>query len=302
MLRAVVGFQPATHLLYQRLGTYSSCSSLLRCIVQSPLPACQPPDGLAARLKPRDWARLANRGSAMLQYPTGTHAAPGSGMLKPLIMTIDGPAASGKSTLGALLAKQLGYTYFDTGVLYRALTYLALKRHVDLDSAAQLAELAAGMQATVEPPTVDDGRQYTVLVDGEDITWALRQPDVERNVSTVSAYPEVRTALREQQRIIGRRGRVVMVGRDIGSVVMPSADLKIYLRASAEERARRRHDEMARQGRDIAYATVYDDLRQRDDRDAQNTYQPDDAVVIDSDGLTPEQIVGRILALVERRS
>ena len=223
-------------------------------------------------------------------------------MLKPLIMTIDGPAASGKSTLGALLAKQLGYTYFDTGVLYRALTYLALKRHVDLDSAAQLAELAAGMQATVEPPTVDDGRQYTVLVDGEDITWALRQPDVERNVSTVSAYPEVRTALREQQRIIGRRGRVVMVGRDIGSVVMPSADLKIYLRASAEERARRRHDEMARQGRDIAYATVYDDLRQRDDRDAQNTYQPDDAVVIDSDGLTPEQIVGRILALVERRS
>jgi cytidylate kinase len=173
---------------------------------------------------------------------------------------------------------------------------------VDLDSAAALAELAAGMQAAVEPPTVDDGRQYTVRIDGADITWAIREPGVERNVSTVSAYPEVRAALREQQRVIGRRGRVVMVGRDIGSVVMPDADLKVYLVASAEERARRRHAELTAKGGAVAYSTVYDDLRRRDARDAGNTLQPAGAYLIESDGRTPAEIVGELLAVLEPRS
>ena len=156
------------------------------------------------------------------------------------VITIDGPAASGKSTLGDMLAQRLGYTYFDTGVLYRALTYLALRHGVPLDAVDDLVALAQRTTIQVLPPTSDDGRQYTVLADGEDITWALRSGDVERHVSQVSAYGAVRDALRDQQRVIGCRGRVVMVGRDIGSVVMPDADFKVFLVASVEERARRR--------------------------------------------------------------
>ena len=223
-------------------------------------------------------------------------------MQKPAIITIDGPAASGKSTLGALLAQRLGYTYFDTGVLYRALTYLALQKRVALDDVDGLVRLAEQMQANVEPPTVDDGRQYTVSVDGQDITWAIRSPEVERNVSVVSAYPAVRNALREQQRSIGRRGRVVMVGRDIGSVVMPNADFKIYLIASSEERARRRHGELTGQGRAIGFETVFDDLYRRDALDAKNTLRPSDAYIVHSDGLSPADIVGEVLAVLQQRA
>jgi cytidylate kinase len=223
-------------------------------------------------------------------------------MLKPTTITIDGPAASGKSTLGSLLAQALGYTYFDTGVLYRALTYLALKNGVALDDVPELVKLAQHMQPEIEPPTIDDGRQYTVYIDGQDITWAIRDQNVERSVSVVSAYPEVRTALREQQRVIGRRGRVVMVGRDIGSVVMPDADFKIFLLATAEERARRRHTELTAQGRDVAYQTVYDDLCRRDALDAHNMQQPTDAYVVHSDGLTPADVVSELLPVLERHA
>lgn len=220
----------------------------------------------------------------------------------PAIITIDGPAASGKSTLGALLARDLGYTYFDTGVLYRALTYLALSREVATDDVAGLVRLAQGMRPSVEPPAVDDGRQYTVLVGGEDVTWAIRQPEVERNVSVVSAYPAVRDALREQQRIIGRRGSVVMVGRDIGRVVMPDAPFKVFLEASPAERARRRFDELQRQGRSTTYQTVFDDLRRRDALDAHNTLRADDAYVVNSDGMTPAAVVDHLLAVLEQRA
>ncbi|MDP9315549.1 MAG: (d)CMP kinase [Chloroflexota bacterium] len=223
-------------------------------------------------------------------------------MLKPAIITIDGPAASGKSTLGALLAKQLGYTYFDTGVLYRALTYLALAQGIAPDDVPALVRLAEQMNAHVEPPTLEDGRQYTVTADGQDITWAIREPEVERHVSAVSAHPAVRTALREQQRVIGRRGRVVMVGRDIGSVVMPDADFKIFLLASAEERARRRHHELISQGREASFEQVFEDLRRRDALDAQNTLQPADAYIVNSDGLSPADIVGKLCAVLEQRT
>lgn len=223
-------------------------------------------------------------------------------MLKPAIITIDGPAASGKSTLGALLAQELGYTYFDTGVLYRALTYLALHQDIEPTDVAALVRLAEQMNPDVAPPTLDDGRQYTVTADGQDITWAIRAPEVERHVSVVSAHPEVRTALREQQRVIGRRGRVVMVGRDTGSVVMPDADFKIFLRASAEERARRRYTELANQGREASYEKVFEDLQRRDTLDAQNTYQPTDAYLVNSDGLTPADIVGELREILEQRA
>ncbi len=222
-------------------------------------------------------------------------------MRMPSVITIDGPAASGKSTLGEVLAQKLGYTYFDTGVLYRALTYLALQHAVALDAPGDLVALAQATRIEVLPPTIADGRQYTVLADGEDITWALRTPEVERYVSIISAYPEVRDALREQQRVIGRRGRVVMVGRDIGSIVMPDADFKVFLKASPEERARRRYEELTRKGYMIDYDTVLRDLQRRDSLDQRNTLQPPDAYLLCTDGLTPQDELGLLLMVLAER-
>lgn len=239
----------------------------------------------------------------MLQYPTERGAAVlGQPMRLPSVITIDGPAASGKSTLGELLAQRLGYTYFDTGVLYRALTYLALHQGIALDDVAALVRIARQTDLKVLPPTEADGRQYTVLADDADITWALRDPDVERNVSAVSTYPSVREALLEQQRVIGRGGRIVMVGRDIGSVVMPDADFKVFLLASPDERARRRYAELQAKGKVVEYRTVLHDLQRRDALDQHNTLQPADAYVLDSDGLSPADVVGDLLTALERRA
>jgi CMP/dCMP kinase len=222
-------------------------------------------------------------------------------MRQSTVITIDGPAASGKSTLGELLARHLGYLYFDTGILYRALTYLALRHEVPVDDPHALAELARTATLDVLPPTVDDGRQNTVLADGEDITWQLRTVEVERNVSRVSAYTEVRAALRERQRAIGLRGRVVMVGRDIGTVVMPDAGCKLYLDAPLAERARRRHTDQLRQGGELPLNTVADDLRRRDSLDQRNTFVPDDAIILDTEGMSPEEEVAYILGALEQQ-
>ncbi len=139
------------------------------------------------------------------------------------------------------------------------------------------------------PPTIADGRQYTVLVDGDDATWDLRQPDVERNVSLVASYPAVREVMRAGQRAIGRRGRVVMVGRDIGSVVMVDAPLKIYLEASLAERARRRAAELQSRGRDVRFDEIQSDVARRDALDQHVMAAAPDAVVIHSDGLSPDR-------------
>ena len=221
-------------------------------------------------------------------------------MRLPAVITIDGPAASGKSTLGELLARSLGYVYFDTGILYRALALLALRRGVPLDDPPALARLARAVKLMVLPPSVDDGRQYTVLADGEDITWGLRDVMVDRSVSRVAGYPVVREALRDQQREIGRRGKVVMVGRDIGSVVMPDADYKLFLTAPLHERARRRCAELAGRGIELPLSTVTEDLRRRDALDERNTFVHEGAVVLDSAGMTPEEIVTQILNALEQ--
>ncbi|MBC7225542.1 MAG: (d)CMP kinase, partial [Anaerolineae bacterium] len=168
----------------------------------------------------------------------------------PSTIAIDGPAASGKSTIGGLLAKELGYLYLDTGVMYRAVTLEALRAGVDIADEEAVVALAHRLRIEVLPPGPEhrDGRPYTVLADGRDVTWEIRTPEVDAAVSPVSAYPGVREVLTEAQRQIGRRGRVVMVGRDIGTVVLPDADLKIYLDASPEERARRRYLERLDRG------------------------------------------------------
>ena len=166
----------------------------------------------------------------------------------PSIIAIDGPAASGKSTIGLRLAEALGYFFFDTGVMYRAVTWLALERGLDVQDEAAVTALAEETQIEVAPASQSDGRACDVSIDGQDITWELRRRKVDANVSIVAAYSGVRRALSQQQRRIGERGHVVMVGRDIGTVVLPQADLKIYLDATAEERARRRHDEIIARG------------------------------------------------------
>jgi cytidylate kinase len=145
--------------------------------------------------------------------------------MPPEIIAIDGPAASGKSTLGARLAKYLDYLYFDTGVMYRAVTWLALQRGLEIGDEAGVTSVAEAVRIDVGPPSVEDGRSCDVRADGRDITWETRRPEVDANVSAVSAYAGVRAALTPQQRRVGLRGRVVMVGRDIGTVVLPEAGL-----------------------------------------------------------------------------
>ena len=226
-------------------------------------------------------------------------------MRRPSTIAIDGPAASGKSTVGCLLAERLGYLYFDTGVMYRAVTWAALGRGIAIEDEAAVTALARRLKIEVLRPTVDDGRQYTVLADGQDVTWDLRRPEVDRSVSPVSAYPGVRAALTIQQQRIGRRGRVVMVGRDIGTVVLPNADLKIYLDATVEERVERRYREVVSRGEPADYERVRDSVRRRDQIDSNRPLAPlraaPDAVVIDTTPLSVEQVLERVLALVDGR-
>jgi cytidylate kinase len=219
----------------------------------------------------------------------------------PNIIAIDGPAASGKSTLGRRLADSLGYLFFDTGVMYRAVTWGALRCGLEIIDEAAVTNLAETAQIDVRSPLKDDGRACDVLLDGVDITWETRRPDVEANVSPVSAYGGVRQALASQQRRIGLRGRVVMVGRDIGTVVLPEADLKIYLDASAEERARRRYDEILQRGGQIDYEQVLAGVRKRDEIDSTRAFSPlraaEDAVILDSDNLNADEVFAKVEAL-----
>ena len=221
----------------------------------------------------------------------------------PSIIAIDGPAASGKSTLGRRLADELGYLFFDTGVMYRAVTWLALQRGLDVNDEAAVSALAESMQIDVLPASKPDGRVCDVIVEGKDITWAVRRPEVDRNVSIVAAYREVRRAMTEQQRRIGLRGKVVMVGRDIGTVVLSEADLKIYLDASAPERALRRHKENKALGTNLGYDTILDTVRERDRIDSTRDVAPlraaQDAVVIDSDKLSADEVFEQVRSLCE---
>jgi cytidylate kinase len=149
-------------------------------------------------------------------------------------IAIDGPAGSGKSTIGKLLAEYLGFLYFDTGVMYRAVTLAALRRSIDISNELEISRLAEEITIDVRPPTKQDGRNCDVLIDGRDVTWDVHSPEIDAQVSIVAAYKGVRQALSQQQRRIGLEGKVVMVGRDIGTVILPEADLKIYLDASKE--------------------------------------------------------------------
>ncbi len=227
--------------------------------------------------------------------------------LRPGTIAIDGPAASGKTTVGELLARRLGYLFLDTGVMYRAVTWAALRDDVDVRDQDRVTELAHELEIRIADSTQDDGRQYTVLVDGVDVTWHIRSPAVDTDVSIVAAYPGVRRALVPMQRRTADEEPVVMVGRDIGTVVLPNADLKIFLDATVEERARRRWQEMRDRGKEeVDYRTVLDSMRRRDMIDKSRDVSPLrpawDAVAIDTTGLTVDEVVDEAHRLVEERS
>lgn len=233
----------------------------------------------------------------------------------PGVIAIDGPAASGKSTVGFAVAGLLNYLFFDTGAMYRVVTWAVLERGVDIHDGEAVGLLAETLNIAILPiGDVQDGRHLTVLVDGRDVTWAVRAPVVDQNVSIVAAIPRVRAALSQHQRQIGLQythghagmDGIVMVGRDIGTVVLPNAPLKIYLDAPVDERARRRFLEMEKRGKTTPFAQVLADMQERDRIDSQRAIAPlrpaDDARIISTAGLGVREIVARIVKLTKLTS
>jgi cytidylate kinase len=207
-----------------------------------------------------------------------------------MIVAIDGPAGAGKSTVARALAERLGFRYLDTGAMYRALTWLAMKHSLELGDAAALARLAE------QEPVRFDGDDR-VWIDGTDVTASIRKAEIDRMVPVVARHPGVREVMRERQRELGRDGDVVIEGRDIGTVVAPDAFLKVYLVADREIRAQRRAAERPGIGAD-ALAT---DIKKRDKKDAERMQPAEDAIEIDTTSLEVDDVVDRIEALVHER-
>jgi cytidylate kinase len=208
----------------------------------------------------------------------------------PMIIAIDGPAASGKTTVGRMLAEKLGYLFFDSGLLYRAVTWAAIQQNIACDDEDALILLIDKIDLDVRS-TQRGGRQSEdVFIDGEVITEKLHSQEVSDHVSEVARHPKVRMAITGMSRNLGLKGKIVMVGRDIGTVVLPEADLKIYLDASLEERARRRYEEQKSKGDQIiTFDEVLQNVRKRDEIDSHRAVSPlkvaEDAIVIQTDGL-----------------
>jgi cytidylate kinase len=220
------------------------------------------------------------------------------------VVAIDGPAASGKTTVAAHLADRLGVVFLDTGLLYRAVTLLAQRLNLSVADEVRLSMLIDAGAVAIRPATVSDGRRLDVLLNGEDVTTLLRAPEIDAGVSAISALPAVRVALMPIQRSFAQDQRVIMVGRDIASVVFPDAQVKIYLDASLEERARRRWLELVEREPMVTQAEVEADLRRRDGIDSTRETAPlqvaADAMVVDTDFKSIEQVVDEVVAIVEQ--
>ncbi|EHQ88191.1 (d)CMP kinase [Desulfosporosinus youngiae] len=215
-----------------------------------------------------------------------------------LQIAIDGPAGAGKSTVAKIVAKQLQLFYLDTGAMYRAIAYKVLKSGVSMEEEARVSQIAKHTEVVL-----DHSEERTVWCDGEDVTQQIRSPEVSRAVSVVAAYPEVRERLVELQRREAERGGVVMDGRDIGTHVLPKADLKIFLTATPEERAKRRWKELKMAGKDVSFEEVAQDMVQRDREDTEREISPlkpaGDAIILDTTGLSVDELVAKILMLAQ---
>jgi cytidylate kinase len=225
-------------------------------------------------------------------------------MAMPRTVAIDGPAGAGKSTIGALVAERLGYLFLDTGAMYRAVALAASRKRIDPDDAPKLTDVAKQVRIMIGPPTKQDGRAYTVLLDGSDVTWDIRSADIDRIVSQVARVAGVRDAMVAQQRALAGQGRVVMVGRDIGTVVLPDAERKVFLTASASERARRREEELASRGDRRPRQELLREILRRDQLDTDRAVSPlkaaEDAIVVHTDGLSVREALDKVLAAIQR--
>lgn len=230
--------------------------------------------------------------------PTPSDPTPPRSSPPSLIVALDGPASSGKSSVGAAAARELGYRFFDTGLLYRALTWLALDRQVGSHAVEALVRLVDEIQLAAD----SSGRLSRVLSNGRDVTDAVRGPEVDANVSAISAVPDVRSALLERQRAIAAEGRIVMAGRDIGTVVLPDADLKLFLDAPVEERARRRSEERDLDPDGPEAEHVLQALRERDRLDSGRAVAPlrpaPDARILLTDGNEFEDSVDLVVGAI----
>lgn len=221
-------------------------------------------------------------------------------MKNPLIIAIDGPSGVGKSTLSKRLAAELDYVNLDTGAMYRAVALAASRRKIDPSDQAALATLCRAITITF----LRDGDTEHVLLDGEDVSEAIRTPQISRLTPRFAACPEVRQAMVVRQRELGREGGVVLEGRDIGTVVFPEAEVKFFLQASAAERGRRRHLELKDKGENVSLEQTVAEVAARDEADSTRADSPlcraDDAIVIDTTALTIDQVLGEMLGVVER--
>jgi len=217
------------------------------------------------------------------------------------VVAIDGPVGAGKSTVARGVAQRLRLRYVDTGAMYRSVAWAALHRHLDLHDEERITALAKALRIEF----VTDPAAQRVTVDGVDVTEAIRTPEVSDGASVVSVYPGVREAMVAVQRRLGREGGVVMEGRDIGTVVFPDAEVKVFLDASLDERARRRFEELRARGAAVDFDSVRKAEEERDRRDRMRDHSPlrraPDAVVIDSTGMAPDEVVERIVRLVRQR-
>ncbi|EHJ56597.1 cytidylate kinase [Streptococcus urinalis FB127-CNA-2] len=222
--------------------------------------------------------------------------------MRNITIAIDGPASSGKSTVAKIIARNLGYTYLDTGAMYRSATYLALENNINPENISKLLELLA--DNPIRFGKTEDGQQK-VFVGDKEVTDTIRQPEITNNVSWVSALPEVREELVSQQRRIAKEGSIIMDGRDIGTVVLPDAELKIFLVASVEERAQRRYKENLSKGITTDFDTLKDEIATRDYKDSHREVSPlkaaDDAILFDTTGVDIDGVVQFIQEKAEKK-
>ncbi|MCS7265771.1 MAG: (d)CMP kinase [Armatimonadetes bacterium] len=224
---------------------------------------------------------------------------------KGIVIAIDGPAGSGKSTVAKLLAKRLGYLYVDTGAMYRCVAFKALRLGMDINDEVMMSHLAQMTDIALQPQ--NDG-SVRVLLDGEDVTEAIRTPEISEASSVVSAHRGVREALTEKQKLMADQGGVVMEGRDVQTVVVPDAEVKIFLTATLEERAKRRWLELKQREIEANYEQVLQELKERDERDSTRSIAPlrkaPDAIEIDTTNMTIDEVVDKIveLALTVKKS